>query len=143
MKMRAKDLRLVTFGNIFKFFGCKMRINQIKMDSRVSSDCVGVEIKIFTWVELRPSVSAITSLSDGVRYFWKANLFSSSFNWCAVKAVRDFRFFFVATFWPSKAENSDPDFPKASEHVSSSKALSGVSGVSSRISSIRKDRNFA
>ena len=101
------------------------------------------EKKIFTWVELRPSVSAITSLSDGVRYFWKANLFSSSFNWCAVKAVRDFRFFFVATFWPSKAENSDPDFPKASEHVSSSKALSGVSGVSSRISSIRKDRNFA
>lgn len=49
---------------------------------------------VITCAHERPSFAAISSLSLGVRYFCKINLFSSSYICWLVKAVRVFRFFF-------------------------------------------------
>ena len=68
-----------------------------------------IKIKYHTCVEVNPNCSAITSRSAGVKYFWKLNRFSNSFNWYVVNAVLFFRFFLTCAFWPSIAENSVPD----------------------------------
>ena len=127
---RSFTLILFGFGSFFATFSfyrnfCIVHIafqlgstvlepgNDLKVCFKIENSAKNASFSYLTCVEVNPSCSAITSLSAGVKYFWKLNRFSSSFNWYVVKAVLFFRFFFIWAFWPSIVENSVPDLWKA------------------------------